>query len=108
MDRTLSFRRNLAARLIGASALALPTAAMAWTACIPLGGTPESTECFAPFEITDDSGATEFDGGASCPSMDQANADRGIGAPYTGCGRALSEPTFNAGACCYLTQTCDG
>jgi hypothetical protein len=106
MDRTLTFRRNLAARLIGASTLALPAAA--WIACSPNFGAPGPlTQCYAPLEITD-SDAGEFDGGASCPSMDQVNAHFGIGGPNTGCGRALSEPTFDAGVCCYLTQECGG
>src|SRR6185437_10769514 len=106
MDLTFSFRRTLAARLVRASAIFLPTiAAATWAACGPYSAPYPTPECLTPSDLGL-GGAATFSGPNACPNLEQANEDQGFDASTPRCGQILSQPTFDAGLCCYEIQPC--
>jgi hypothetical protein len=126
MDRTLVFRRGLAARILRASALALPVAALGAAGACGTGGTDTSGSggaggtgttvqtkqgCFAWPETgtgggTPDGGGT--DAGVACP--DKTQAPMYLGPQLQACNQVVSAGTFDGAQCCYTIQlnTCLG
>jgi hypothetical protein len=127
MDKTLAFRMGLAARILRASAVALPVAAIgAFGACGTGGtggagtggaggagttGTTTQTKqaCFAwpePDAGTPDGGGA--DAGVVCP--DKTQAPMYLGSQLQACNQVVSQGTFDGTQCCYTIQlnTCLG
>jgi hypothetical protein len=98
MDRTLSFRRSLLARLVGTTAITMPLAAVGAGACgggVAGGGgatTTPMTACvpWPPAPLT---------GGGSPPSADTCPpaSDVAVGA----CTTVMGDGKFANGQCCY-------